>query len=184
MSVNDPTCPTGCSSFLLDVDFDYCDPDVNFGEIDHIYLMAQTGSNLADWTSLSVWNERKALDPTSDLDAIIDLNVMGDLPVAETEEVEISLGRKIQSPASFVINFDIDDTSDDNYELMRFLECNVVVKMWFSANEVLFGGSEGIEATIQAKYQIERGQKSVQKIVGTVKWEEKFSPERTTNPMA
>ena len=85
---------------------------------------------------------------------------------------------------SFVINFDIDDVSDDNYELMRFLECNVVVKMWFSANEVLFGGTEGIEATVQAKYQIERGQKSVQKIVGTIKWEAKFSPERTTNPMA
>lgn len=184
MSVNNPTCPTGCDSYLLDVDFDYCDPNVLFGEIDHIYLMAQVGSNLADWTSLTVWNARKALDPTSDTDAIIDLTVMGDLPVAETEEIEISLGRKIQSPASFVVNFDIDDVSDTNYDLMRFLECNVVVKMWFSANEVLFGGNTGIEATIQNKYQIERGQKSVQKIVGTVKWEAKFSPERTTNPMA
>lgn len=183
MSVTNPTCPTGCDSFLLDPNFDYCDPNVLFGEIDHIYAMAQTGADLADWESLAVWNIRKALDPTSDIDAIIDLNVIGDLPAGETEEIEISLGRKIQSPASFVVNFEIDDVSDENYALMRFLECNVVVKIWFSANEVLFGGSEGIEATIQSKYQIERGQKSVQKIVGTVKWENKFSPERTTNPM-
>ena len=140
MSVNNPTCPTGCDSFLLDVDFDYCDPDVQFGEIDHIYLMAQTGTVLTDWTALGEWTTRKALDPTSDLDAIIDLTVMGDLPPAETDEIEISLGRKIQSPASFTVNFDIDDVSDDNYALMRFLECNVVVKCWYSANEVLFGG--------------------------------------------
>lgn len=184
MSVNNPTCPTGCDSYLVAPNFDYCDPEVNFGEIDHIYIMAQTGSNLADWTSLTVWNARKALDPTSDVDAIVDLTVMGDQPVAETEEIELSLGRKIQSPASFLVNFDIDDTSDENYALMRFLECNVLVKVWYSANEVLFGGNTGIEATIQSKYQIERGQKSVQKIVGTVKWENKFSPERTTNPMA
>ena len=184
MSTINPNCPTGCDSYLVDVDFNYCDPDVQFGEIDHIYLMAQEGTNLSDWTSLSAWNARLALDPTTDTDAIIDLNVMGDLPPAETEEIDISLGRTIQSPASFVINFDIDDVSDDNYDLMRFLECNVVLKCWFSANEVLFGGATGIEVTVQAKYQIERGQKSVQKIVGTVKWENKFSPERTTNPMA
>ena len=184
MSVNDPTCPTGCDSFLVDVDFDYCDPDVQFGEIDHVYMMAQTGANLADWTSLTVWNARKALDPTSDVDAVVDLTVMGDQPLAETEEIEISLGRKIQSPASFLVNFDIDDVSDDNYELMRFMECNVLVKVWYSANEVLFGGNTGIEAVVSMKYQIERGQKSVQKIIGTVKWENKFSPERTTNPMA
>ena len=183
MSVNNPTCPTGCDSYLIDVDFDYCDPNIEFGEIDHIYVMAQTGSNLLDWTSLPVWNARKALDPTADTDAIIDLVVMGDLPPAETDEIEISLGRKIQSPSSFTINFDIDDVSDDNYDFMRWLECNTIFKVWYSANEVLFGGNTGIEVNLTAKYQIERGQKSLQKIVGTAKWENKFSPERTTNPM-
>ena len=183
MSVNNPTCPTGCDSILVDVDFNYCDPDVQFGEIDHIYLKARDGSDLLDWESLAVWNTRKAL-PVANLDAIIDLVVIGDLPVAETEEIEISLGRKIMSASSFTINFDIDDVSDANYELMRWLECNLIVDMWYSANEVLFGGNPGIEVSIGAKYQIERGQKSVQKIVGTVKWESKFSPPRTTNPMA
>lgn len=183
MSTYNPTCPTGCDSFLIDVDFDYCDPSIEFGEIDHIYVMAQSGSDLADWESLTVWNARKALDPTSDTDAIIDLTVMGDLPVAETDEIEISDGRKIQSPSTFTVNFDIDDVSEDNYDFMRWLECNTVFKIWFAANEVLFGGNDGIEVNLTAKYQIERGQKSIQKIVGTAKWEGKFSPERTTNPM-
>lgn len=184
MSLNLPTCPTGCDSFLQDVDFNFCDPDVQFGEIDHIYLKARDGSDLLDWESLAIWNARKALVPGDDEDAIIDLVVIGDLPVAETEEIEISLGRKIQSPSSFTVNFEIDDVSDDNYELMRWLECNIIVDAWYSANEVLFGGNPGIEVSIAAKYQIERGQKSIQKIVGTLKWESKFSPPRTTNPMA
>jgi len=184
MSLNNPTCPTGCDSFLVDVDFNYCDPDVQFGEIDHIYLKARDGSDLLDWESLAIWNARFALDPTSDNDAVIDLTVMADSPPAETEEIEISDGRKIHSPSTFVINFDIDDVSDDNYELMRWLECNLVVDMWYSANEVIFGGNPGIEVTLTAKYQIERGQKSLQKIVGTAKWESKFSPPRTSNPMA
>lgn len=183
MSLNLPTCPTGCDSYLVDVDFNFCDPDVQFGEVDHIYLKARDGSDLLDWQSLAVWNARKALDPTVDNDAIIDLTVIGDYPPAETEEIEISDGRKIQSPSTFVLNFEIDDVSDANYELMRWLECNLVVDMWFSANEVLFGGNPGIEVTLTAKYQIERGQKSLQKIVGSAKWESKFSPPRTANPM-
>lgn len=184
MSLNLPTCPTGCDSYIVDVDFNFCDPEIHFGEIDHIYLKARDGSDLLDWESLAVWNARLALDPTADLDAIIDLHVIGDMPVAETDEIEISLGRKIQSPSTFVINFEIDDTTATNYTLMRWLECNLVVDAWFSANDVLFGGNPGIEVNIHSKYQIERGQKSVQKIVGTLKWESQFSPPRTTNPMA
>ena len=184
MSVNNPTCPTGCDSYLIDVDFNYCDPDIQFGEIDHIYVMAQTGSNLNNWENLAEWNTRKALDPTADTDAIIDLHVSGDLPVAENEEIEITLARKIYTPSTFTINFDIDDVSDDNYEFMRWLECNTVFKIWFSANEVLFGGNTGIEVNLTGKYMIERGQKTYHKIQGIAKWENKFSPERTTNPMA
>ena len=184
MSVNNPTCPTGCDSYLIDVDFDYCNPDIEFGEIDHIYVMAQTGSNLNNWENLAEWNTRKALDPTSDVDAIIDLHVMADQPPKEQEEIEISLGRKIYTPSTFTINYDIDDVSDDNYEFMRWLECNTVFTVWYSANETLFGGNTGIDVNMTGSYQVERGQKSLQKIVGTVKWESEFSPERTTNPMA
>lgn len=186
MSVNNPTCPTGCTDYLQNVSFDLCNPAVEFGEIDHIYLMSQNGDSLANWELLSVWQARlaPALDPTSDYNAIIDLHVIADLPVAEQEELTISLARKIQTPATFLINFEIDDLSEENYDFMRWLECNFLVTMWFSANEVLFGGNDGIDVTFKAKPQIERGQKSLQKIVGSVSWESKFSPERCVNPMA
>ena len=184
MSVNNPTCPAACDSFLEEVDFDFCNPDLYFGEVDHLYVMAQAGANLANWELLAVWNARLALDATADVDGILDLHVIGDYPPAEAEDIVISLNRTITTPATHIINFEIDDVSDDNYEFMRWLECNTLMKLWFSANELIFGGNTGIEVMIKAKYQIERGSKSLQKIIGTVTWESKFSPERTTNPMA
>ena len=184
MSVNNPDCPTGCSSYIQEADFDWCNPYTTFGEIDHIYVMSNAGSNLNNWNDLDEWQTRMALDPSSDYDAIQDLYVVADLPAAEQEEVEISGGRKVYPPASFTINWDIDDLSDANYEFMRWLECNFFVKIWFSAGDYLYGGNVGIETSLSGKLVIERGQKSLQKISGTAFWESQFSPERTTNPMA
>ena len=185
MSRELPTCPTGCDSNLPEVNFDYCNPAVQFGEIDKIYLMARDGSPLLDWESLTEWNARLALDPTSDADAIIELHVIGDQPEPESEELTISLDRKIQTPKTFTLNVEIDDVSDENYQAMRFFECNTVVRAWYSANDVLFGNNAGIDnVNIKLHYMIERGQKTLHKIIGTVSWESEFSPNRITNPLA
>jgi len=133
MSRELPTCPTGCDSYLPDVDFDYCSPDVQFGEIDKLYLMARGGGALLDWESLSEWTDRLELDPASDENAIIELHVIGSQAAPESDEIKISLDRRIQTPKSFTLNVAIDDVSDANYDFMRFLECNTVIRMWFSA---------------------------------------------------
>ena len=185
MSQENPTCPVGCDSFLPAVDFNYCDPDVQFGEIDNIYLMARDGGALLDWESLTEWNARLALDPTADADAIIAINVIGDQPAPESDEIVISLDRRIQTPKTFTLNIEIDDVSDANYQLMRFFECNTTVRMWYTANNLMFGNNAGIDkVNLKLAYQIERGQKTLQKIVGTVTWENEFSPNRITNPLA
>ncbi len=185
MSRELPVCPSTCDDFLPEVDFDYCDPEVKFGEIDKVFLMARNGSPLLDWESLSEWNTRLALDPLTDVDAILELHVIGDQPLAESEEILISLGRKIQTPKTFILNVDIDDVSDLNYQFMRWVECNTVLRCWYSANTVLFGNNAGIDnVNVKLGYLIERGQKVLQKIVGTVTWENAFSPNRITNPMA
>lgn len=185
MSQENPTCPTDCGSFLPEVDFNYCDPNIEFGEIDKVYIMARDGGAFLDWESLSEWTARLALDPLTEINAIVELHVIGDQPVPESDEIIISLDRKIQTPKTFMLNVEIDDVSDANYQLMRFFECNTSVRMWYSANDVLFGNNEGIDGVnIKLGYQIERGQKVLQKIVGTVSWEGEFSPNRITNPMA
>jgi len=185
MSANNPTCPTGCDDFLLDVDFDFCDPQVSFGEIDKIFVMARSGGNLLDWESASEWATRLALDPTADLDAIIQIDVSGDQPPAEADEVIISRNRRVQTPKTFTVNFDVDDISDDNYQFMRWLECNTIVKIWYTANDKMFGSNAGIDnVTLMMDNQIERGQKTVHKLVGNAKWEAQYSPNRITNPLA
>lgn len=185
MSQENPTCATGCDSKLPEVSFDYCSPTVEFGEIDKIYVMARSGSPLLDWESLTEWNERLALDPSVTEDAIIELHVAGDQPLPESDEIIISLDRKIQTPKTFTLNIDIDDLTDENYQFMRWLECNTIVRAWYSAKDVLFGNNAGIDnVNVKLGYKIDRGQKVPQMISGTVSWEGEFSPNRITNPLA
>lgn len=184
MSANStPTCPTGCGGVLPSLDFDYCDPVLGYGEIDHIFLAAYDAECFTDWESLTEWTAR--LDNTStDTNAIRWLHAMGDKPIAERDENEISLGRKVKSPGSFTLNIDIDDVSDLNHEFMRVSQCNNLFRMWYAAGDFLWGGVCGIEAIVNLDYLIERGSKSIQKISGTITWEAAFSPERCDNPMA
>lgn len=184
MSQNtNPTCPTGCGGILPQMEFDYCNPVLAYGQIDHVFLMAYNGECFSDWTSLTEWLARLS-NTSADVNAIRFLHVIGDKPLPEREETEISLGRKVKSPASNVINIDIDDVSDLNYEFMRVSQCNTIFKMWFSAGDYLFGGVCGIDALVNLDYIIERGTKSIQKISGTITWESKYSPERCANPLA
>ena len=184
MSVQLPVCPTGCSSILPAMDFDACAPEISFGEIRKIYLMAFDGANLLNWESLAVWVARIDNDDILDDDSIRELTVSADLPVGESDEIIISDNRRIASPKTFSINTDIDDVSDLNYDFMRVTECGTLFKMWYATEDKLFGGNTGITVNVNMSYLIERGFKSIQKITGTFVWESQFSPERTTNPMA
>lgn len=183
MSVNNPTCPTGCSSVLPDVSFDVCSPNVSFGEIQKIFIAMADAEPFTDWTNLSQWEAALAL-PTNDPDAIRELNVSADLPAPAVEEIVISLGRKIKSPATHTINVDIDDLSDENYEFARTTSCNSQFKMWFMTSDYMYGGNDGITVNIDLRPVIERGIKSLNKLTGTITWEAKFSPERATSVYA
>lgn len=183
MSLNNPTCPTGCGSVLPEVSFDTCSPNVTFGEIQKIFVGMANAEPFTDWTDLSQWEAALAL-PVNDPDAIRELNVSADLPAPSVEEIVISLGRKIQSPASHVINVDIDDLSDENYEFARVTSCNSQFKVWFMTGDYMYGGNDGITANMSLRPVIERGIKSLNKLSGTITWEAKFSPERETSVYA
>lgn len=179
-----PTCPDGCSSILPIVDFDICSPEVYFGEIEKIYLSSGDADPFTDWTDLAEWVARVDATDVADKDKIREFHVMADLPAATADEIALSLGRKVYSPATHTINVDIDDISDDNYEFARTTSCNVQFRVWFATESHMYGGNDGILANVNFRPVIERGQKSINKISGTISWENQFSPERTTNPYA
>lgn len=178
MSVNNPTCPIGCNSILPIVDFDICDPKIYFGEIEDIYVAAGDASAFIDWTNANEWAIRLSDSDINDIDAIRQLHVIADIPVASADETIISLGRKVFSPATHNIAIDIDDISDLNYEFARATSCNTLYRVWFATKNYMFGGNEGILANINLRPVIERGQKSINKLSGTISWDSKFSPER------
>ena len=184
MSITLPTCPDGCTGGVPAVDFDWCVPKIHYGEILKIYIMAASGDPFVDWTDLAEWTPRLDDTTTPSANFIRTLTVSADLPVPEQTEITISGNRKVYSPKDFVINVDIDDVTDLNYEFMRTMECGVTVRIWYATEDLIFGGNDGIEAYVKFGYLIERGSDSVHKISGTITWESQFSPERETNPMA
>jgi hypothetical protein len=184
MSFLTPTCPTGCSFTLPAVDFSICDPDIFFGEIEHIYIGAGDATPFTDWTDLAEWVARVDDTTLNDVDLLRDFHVLADLPAAAADEIVISLGRKIYSPATHTINVDIDEISDLNYEFGRMTSCNTQYRIWFATESHMYGGNDGILASVNLRPVIERGQKSINKLTGQVVWEQQFSPERTDNPYA
>jgi len=179
---NQITCPSSCGSFLPVVTSDYCDPQIEFGEISKVFVMGYDGSDLANWELLSDWTSRLSQDDVADIDKIRTLTVSGDQPLPEKETLEISDNRKVSTPSTFTLNIDIDDVTDEIYEFFRTMECNTRVKIWYTAGNFIFGGNEGIIADIDLSYMIERGQKVPQKITGTIKWDAAHSPARGANP--
>lgn len=183
MSLVTPICPTDCEDYLPPFDMSLCDPNVDFGQIDRIYITGN-GHGLSDWTDASEWATR--LDNTTeDNDTLIrTLHVAGDQPAAESAETTISLCRIVYSPKGFTINFDIDETNITNNDAMRLIECNNLFTIWFAAGQYLYGGTAGIEDVgITMNNVIPRGCDTLNLISGTAKWKSKFHPEKIVNPL-
>lgn len=183
MSILNPTCPQGCSTVLPSVDFDLCDPAIFFGEITHLYVAAGDAAPFTDVEDLAEWTARVS-ETSVDPDAIRDFHVMADLPAATADEIIISLNRKVYSPATHIINIDIDETSDLNYEFARMTSCNTQYRLWFGTADHIYGGQNGILSSLNLRPVIERGSKSINKLTGTAQWDYQFSPERHDNPYA
>lgn len=183
----DPVCPTGCLENTPPpaFEFDFCAPVTHAGEVSEIWLTKKgnplTGANTA--ALLTELNTRMAaLDDTK----IVRLYGVGDKPAPTINEVTMSRGRKQIVSRDHVVNFDIDETNDANYEGMRQVQCGVAYTAWYltSDNEHFYGGKEGIDASINMHEIIARERNTPMVISATLSWSNKFSPERLVNPLA
>ncbi len=162
----------------------FCDPDINYGQVGRVYFST---TEMTDWESLVEWTAR--LDNDTDIpltDYTRYFNVIGDKPAPEKPETKISRGRTVFGTKTHTLNFAIDETGEDNYAFMQFLEENAGagIRMWFEAGKYLYGGNSGICCSISIDEIIPEAETEITKFIGVAKWYSITSPERILNPMA
>ncbi len=182
MSVVLPNCPIGCATELPVVSFSDCAPDTNAAQIRFLYI-TNRGNPLTDWTQANEWESRISNSSTN-ANAIRRLRVVGDKPRPEAQEKKISGGRTIKGKKNHVVNFEIDETNNDNYALIRQLECGNSYSMWYGTESSLYGGNDGIVASISMDDVIDKDDQALELFVGDAKWSAQFHPERIDNPIA
>jgi len=169
---------------------DLCAPNTHYGQISML-MFTRNGDGLTDVTNDAEWATRidnastgtTALPVSGDAD-IRQLFGIGSLTAPDRPEVEISRKRKVYGEPDFTLTFAVDDTSDTNWNnFMGGLPTGgQVYSVWFGTEDRIFGGNDGITATIIANPEIPESAEELQKIILTVTWKGTI-PEVANNPL-
>ena len=177
------SCPNSCETALPEVKFSKCSPNIVLSEIVRIFVGKQTTQPFNNWKDASEWTQRLS-ETANTANAIRPLTVIADKPAGSPVVKEISNGRKYSLRKDFTVNIEIDDVSPENYEFMRVTQCGGEYKMWFeTAGGRIYGGNEGIDASLVLDNVLGRGKDEIEKITGTASWSDKFSPEMALSPI-
>jgi hypothetical protein len=175
-----------CAAFNLPVtNFNDCDPDVNYSEIERVFAGSPQGTPFANILDANEWGTRMS-QTTVNAQAIRGLIVIGDMPAAATVVKDLSNGRKKTIGKDFTVNFDIDDISDENYLLVKTLEDNQTIRLYgfeTQGGKLYHYGPGGILATVAANVVLARGRDEIERISGTITWRNKNSPNRVDSPI-
>ena len=178
------SCPNSCETALPEVKFSKCSPNIVLSEIVRIFVGKQTTQPFNNCKDASEWTQRLS-ETANTANAIRPLTVIADKPAGSPVVKEISNGRKYNLRKDFTVNIEIDDVSPENYEFMRVTQCGGEYKLWFeTAGGRIYGGNEGIDASLVLDNVLGRGKDEIEKITGTASWDDKFSPEMCVSPIA
>lgn len=179
-------CPTGCSDALPPVLFDKCAPETRLSEYIAVAVGLGSAAPFADWSSPTEWATRLDQAATTG-DKIRLMTIRGNKP-APTETKQTLTGNRTRTTARHhVINFMIDEVNDTNYDFVRTLECGgLQFRVWPITDDgkEIQGGNDGILVSINASFIYDEGVGVLQKIQGTMEWDNLQSPARTVNPIA
>jgi hypothetical protein len=182
MSIVIPTCPTDCTGLLPEVSFSDCAPEYAFGQIKKIYIAKSDAANFTNVEDAAEWAARLSLAGV-DPDAIRPLTVVGSKPAPEYTTLELSNNRKVVSIKTHTVDFKIDEVNEENYEFLRAMECGQQVKAWYATDDYIYGGTDGISASIYMDDIIPEGIKELETFTGKLQWDYRFHPERNDNPL-
>lgn len=177
-----PPCPTGCSGSVADVLFDECTPETHWGEVSKLYLTDLDFPGFTDVSDLAEWTAN--LGDSGD-DKIRTFIVIGEQPEPEQTEVPISGDRTVVGYKKFILNLEIDETNDTNYNFLMMSECGGKYLAWYETSDgMLYGGNDGIEVSLKMNQIIPRERTAIVKIMVKVSWSSLQHPFRCISPMA
>jgi len=176
----DIVCTDACSDNLPAVEFSICAPEINQGEIDAIFV-TNVGNPLTDETDAAEWATRMAAIGAT---KIIELHVIGDKPAPEENNIMISRNIEVPGNKGHVINVEIQQTNQVNYDFLRAMECGKQVLVWYrTSGGLLYGGAAGIPGSLKLNEIITKSRKEIITFQGTFKWSAKHHPCRTLSPI-
>lgn len=176
-----------CADFDLPItDFDDCNPEINFSEIERIFLGGPKAAAFADIQAAGEWTGRLS-QTTTGPNVIRGLTVIADKPAAASVIRDISNGRRKPIGKDHTLAFTIDDISDANYEFYKTLENNTTVRLF--AFETQGGkmyapnGNEGQLVNVDLNVILARGRDEIERIDGTLTWRRLTSGDRFDSPI-
>ena len=175
-----PVCPTDCTALLPTCNFTECNPVTNAGQVTDV-LIGKPGFPMADWTDAAEWTTRKSCT------GVLDTNIRhwfttGAYARPEQTISKLAHGIKKAGNKTFKMTVIIDQTNQDNLDMVRQLECGGKLLMWFViGGSVMFGGDSGIEVSVFPFVTAPDNTEEFMKIEIDVEWTASCSPETAAN---
>lgn len=167
------------------VNFSDCAPQLNLSEVEYIYVGPKNAKAFTSVAEAAEWTTRLSESDIESPDVIRPLRVVGNVPAGSPRTKVISGNRTVSLGNDRVLNWLIDDVSDENYEFFRkFVECSGGATVWFETRGgKLYGGNEGIKGTMLGNIVLDEGVDATETIQGTFTWDSKHSPDRVDSPI-
>ena len=138
-----------CVTTMPAANADDCTLNLHYGRIDAVlYTRAETTDALTDAADDTEWATRisnsTSLTSSGTAAPIRYLYTVGEWPLAERAEIEVSAGRRAFTTPIHNITLDVDDTGDTNAALLAAEQGTTKRRrVWFIINGQLWGGNSG-----------------------------------------
>jgi len=150
-----------------------CVPEQNESEIAYMFLSVPSSGDINVPAITSPNFSTPAVATTFVAPSGAMLQVIGDLPEPESSQ-RVGSGRRIlRDKKNFTVNFTIDDTTDENYEFLRTLECSPSVFVWFMTlgGKVYGAVDNGIPGMVsKANAPLDRGAGTYERFEVSINW--------------
>lgn len=174
--------PTCGAEELPQVDFDFCNPETGLSEIRRIFIGRISGGGFEDWTNPVEWAQRISEDSMC-ADAIRAMYVIGDKPIPASLRALISMDRKKTISKEHTVNATIDEVNDTNHAFVTEMK-GKYYRLWYeTAGGYMFGGNDGIIASIDADMVLARGLGEIMVYLLTATWKNLRTEDRIASPI-